>query len=51
VVRTTTGWAVLEGEGGHATFAPMSERSGIADQLRGRFGHVSWERVLSGRGW
>jgi len=51
VVRTTTGWAVLEGEGGHATFAPMSEReSRIADLLRARFGHVSWERVLSGPG-
>ncbi|MGH6962500.1 MAG: glucokinase, partial [Dongiaceae bacterium] len=44
-------WAAIEGEGGHATFAPMSEReSRIADLLRGRFGHVSWERVLSGPG-
>jgi len=51
VVRTATGWAAIEGEGGHATFAPMSEReSDIADLLRGRFGHVSWERVLSGPG-
>src|SRR5262245_47499447 len=51
VVRTTTGWAVLEGEGGHATFAPMSEReSRVADLLRQRFGHVSWERALSGPG-
>jgi glucokinase len=51
VVRTTTGWAAIEGEGGHATFAPMSEReSRIADLLRRRFGHVSWERVLSGPG-
>ncbi len=51
VVRTAAGWAAIEGEGGHATFAPMSEReSRIADLLRGRFGHVSWERVLSGPG-
>jgi glucokinase len=51
VVRTATGWAVLEAEGGHATFGPMSEReSRIGDLLRARFGHVSWERVLSGPG-
>ena len=51
VVRTATGWAVLEAEGGHATFAPMSEReSRIGDRLRARFGHVSWERLLSGPG-
>jgi len=51
VVPTKTGWAVIQGEGGHATFAPMSEReSHIADLLRARFGHVSWERALSGPG-
>jgi glucokinase len=51
VLHTATGWAVIQGEGGHATFGPMSEReSRIADLLRARFGHVSWERVLSGPG-
>ena len=51
VLRTSTGWATIQGEGGHATFAPMSEReSRIGDLLRGRFGHVSCERVLSGPG-
>src|SRR5262249_6079771 len=41
----------IQGEGGHATFAPMSEReSRIADLLRTRLGHVSWERALSGPG-
>jgi glucokinase len=51
VVHTRTGWAVIQGEGGHATFAPMSEReSRIVDLLRARFGHVSWERALSGPG-
>lgn len=51
VVRVGNRWTAIEGEGGHATFAPMSEReSHIADLLRRRFGHVSWERVLSGPG-
>src|SRR5215468_1175954 len=51
VLHTATGWAVIQGEGGHATFAPMSEReSRIADLLRTRLGHVSWERALSGPG-
>jgi glucokinase len=51
IVRTNGRWTAIEGEGGHATFAPMSEReSRIADILRRRFGHVSWERVLSGPG-
>jgi glucokinase len=44
-------WTAVEGEGGHATFAPMSEReSRIGDVLRARLDHVSWERVLSGPG-
>jgi glucokinase len=51
IVRANGRWTAIEGEGGHATFAPMSEReSRIADILRRRFGHVSWERVLSGPG-
>lgn len=51
VVRIDGRWTAVEGEGGHATFAPMSEReSQIGDLLRRRFGHVSWERVLSGPG-
>jgi glucokinase len=44
-------WRVIEGEGGHATFAPMSGREDrVVDLLRRRHGHVSWERVLSGPG-
>src|SRR5882672_5023549 len=32
VLHTATGWAVIQGEGGHATFGPMSEReSRVAD--------------------
>lgn len=51
IVRAGAEWIAVEGEGGHATFAPMSEReSRIGDVLRVRLGHVSWERVLSGPG-
>ncbi|MGH7392331.1 MAG: glucokinase [Candidatus Rokuibacteriota bacterium] len=42
---------VVASEGGHADFAP---RTGLEDDLlkslRGKHGHVSYERVLSGRG-
>ena len=38
-------------EGGHSDFAPNSELElELFAHLRGRFGHVSWERVLSGQG-
>jgi glucokinase len=38
-------------EGGHATFAPQDdEQIELYRYLRGRFGHVSAERVLSGPG-
>jgi len=38
-------------EGGHADFAPGDELEiGLLQFLRTRFGHVSWERVLSGDG-
>jgi glucokinase len=37
--------------GGHAYFAPRSEReTGLLRHLAGRFGHVSYERVVSGPG-
>lgn len=36
-------------EGGHADFAPANAwQSRLLDWLRGRYGHVSWERALSG---
>jgi glucokinase len=39
------------GEGGHATFAPLDDdQAALAAWLRGKFGHVSVERVLSGPG-
>jgi glucokinase len=38
-------------EGGHADFSPTSDLEiALLNYLRARFGHVSWERVLSGMG-
>jgi glucokinase len=38
-------------EGGHADFAPVNPfEVGLLRYLEGRFGHVSYERVCSGRG-
>ena len=38
-------------EGGHADFAPTDERqTRLLEYLRGKFGHVSFERVCSGTG-
>ena len=38
-------------EGGHASFSPSDELGDrLLDSLRHRYGHVSWERVLSGPG-
>lgn len=38
-------------EGGHTDFAPGTVlHTRLQDYIRGRFGHASWERVLSGRG-
>jgi glucokinase len=42
---------VVASEGGHADFAPRSEREAeLLAYLRREFGHVSYERVLSGPG-
>lgn len=44
-------WRVLPSEGGHADFGPGDERQiGLLRFLADRFGHVSWERVVSGPG-
>ncbi len=41
----------LASEGGHATFAPVGEEQArLQRHLERRFGHVSWERVVSGPG-
>lgn len=50
-VRADAGLRVLAGEGGHADFAPRSEREvRLWRYLNARFGRVSVERVLSGQG-
>ena len=42
---------VIAGEGGHATIAGASDREdAVIAHLRGRFGHVSAERMISGAG-
>jgi len=45
------GWRVMTGEGGHAAFAPRSEREWeLTKRLRVSHGYVSKELVLSGSG-
>ncbi len=42
---------LIQSEGGHATFAPVGdEQIDLLRFLEHEFGHVSWERVLSGPG-
>jgi glucokinase len=44
-------YRVVPSEGGHADFAPQDETQiDLLRFLRAEFGHVSWERVLSGPG-
>ena len=45
------GWAAVSGEGGHVAFAPTDDQQiAVLRRLRGKFGRVSLERVLSGPG-
>ena len=45
------GWRVITGEGGHAAYAPRTEREwALCQALRKRHGYVSKELVLSGSG-
>lgn len=51
LVSTDEGAVAVPGEGGHVTMAAADAReSAVLEILRGRFGHVSAERVLSGPG-
>src|SRR5262249_19601507 len=51
LVPSGNGWIPLTGEGGHATMAAATDReSGVLDQMRPHFDHVSAERALSGPG-
>lgn len=44
-------WHVVATEGGHSDFAPRGELEiELLRWLRTRYGHVSWERVVSGMG-
>lgn len=45
------GWKVVSTEGGHTDFAPTDKKQVLLlEHLLERFGHVSYERVLSGAG-
>lgn len=51
LVTGPRGRLVLAGEGGHASLAGLdAEHDALIDILRREFGHVSAERVLSGKG-
>lgn len=51
VIPTGTDWIALAGEGGHVSFAPANrEEVAILDMLWNEYGHVSAERLLSGKG-
>lgn len=44
-------YIVVSTEGGHSDFAPENEiEYGLFNFLKKRYGHVSWERVVSGMG-
>ena len=43
------GYHIIESEGGHADYSPISEAQGeVVRRLRAKFGRVSLERLLSG---
>jgi glucokinase len=51
VTFSSGAWHVLPSEGGHADFGPQDEvQTQLCLSLLARYGHVSWERVLSGMG-
>jgi len=51
LVHDGSKWNVVPSEGGHADFAPQDEeQSRLFLALHAKFGHVSWERLLSGAG-
>ena len=44
-------WDVIPSEGGHADFAPQDEKQmRLLTVLQQKYGHVSWERLISGMG-
>lgn len=51
MVPVSQGWKVIPGEGSHVDFAPRNDaEAGLWRWLHQRFGHVSYERVVSGAG-
>ncbi len=51
LVRVGDRYSVQASEGGHSSFAPGDPRGwDFYRHLAARFGHVSWERILSGPG-
>jgi glucokinase len=51
VTRSNDQWVVIPSEGGHADFAPQDEEQmRLLAALQKKYGHVSWERVISGMG-
>ncbi len=51
LTSTSSSWQVMPTEGGHVDFAPTSSRQIVLlEHLIERFGHVSYERLLSGSG-
>jgi glucokinase len=51
VIPAEHGWIALGTEGGHTSFSPRNEREiAILEFAWGEFSHVSFERLLSGRG-
>jgi glucokinase len=51
VVPSASGWIVIPSEGGHADFGPADPAQDLLlTRLRARYGHVSWERIVSGPG-
>ena len=51
LISQAAGWKVLATEGGHVDFAPTDPRQiRLLEYLTAKFGHVSYERVVSGVG-
>jgi len=51
LVHEGSKWNVVPSEGGHADFAPQDEeQTRLFLSLHAKYGHVSWERLLSGAG-
>jgi glucokinase len=51
LIAGQNGWQVYPTEGGHVDFAPVDRTQlRLFEHLLERFGHVSYERVLSGQG-